>query len=57
MMTVFQLVEGMKGTINVLSKPNKGTSVILSFPIYKGKGEGTASSTPSQTTEVRPSLH
>ncbi|MGM0852696.1 MAG: ATP-binding protein [Bacillota bacterium] len=53
MMTVFQLVEGMKGTIKVLSKPNKGTSVILSFPIYKGKGKV---SSVKQTTEVRPSL-
>jgi two-component system, sporulation sensor kinase B len=55
MMTVFQLVEGMKGTIKVLSKPNKGTSVILSFPTYKGNGEGAASK-PAPTTEVRPSL-
>ncbi|WP_171050783.1 HAMP domain-containing sensor histidine kinase [Bacillus sp. BHET2] len=35
MMTVFQLVEGMKGTIKVLSKPGKGTTVILSFPSYE----------------------
>ncbi|MFI8575355.1 ATP-binding protein [Rossellomorea aquimaris] len=53
MMTVFQLVEGMKGTIKVLSKPGKGTSVILSFPIYKGKENLNS---VKQTTEVRPSL-
>ena len=53
MMTVFQLVEGMKGTIKVLSKPGKGTSVILSFPIYKGKENVNS---VKQTTEVRPSL-
>jgi two-component system, sporulation sensor kinase B len=53
MMTVFQLVEGMKGTIKVLSKPGKGTSVILSFPINKGK-ENVNNVKP--TTEVRPSL-
>ncbi|MDX8342514.1 HAMP domain-containing sensor histidine kinase [Rossellomorea sp. YZS02] len=55
MMTVYQLVEGMKGTIKVLSKPGKGTSVILSFPPYNKKEEETAS-TPARTTEVRPSL-
>ncbi|MBW3112387.1 HAMP domain-containing histidine kinase [Bacillus sp. MCCB 382] len=55
MMTVYQLVEGMKGTIKVLSKPGKGTSVILSFPPYSKKEEGTASN-PARTTEVRPSL-
>lgn len=53
MMTAFQLVEGMKGTINALSKPGKGTSVILSFPIYEGEGN-VKSIKP--TTEVRPSL-
>ncbi|MCA1060389.1 HAMP domain-containing histidine kinase [Rossellomorea aquimaris] len=54
MMTVFQLVEGMKGTIKVLSKPGKGTSVIMSFPTYqKEQKEQTA----KQATEVRPSLH
>ncbi|RBP00821.1 HAMP domain-containing sensor histidine kinase [Rossellomorea aquimaris] len=53
MMTVFQLVEGMKGTIKVLSKPGKGTSVILSFPIYKEEGNLNRM---KQTTEVRPSL-
>jgi two-component system, sporulation sensor kinase B len=55
MMTVYQLTEGMKGTINVQSKPGKGTSVILSFPIYKEEGEGTLAS-PTHTTKVRPSL-
>ena len=55
MMTVYQLVEGMKGTIKVLSKPGKGTSVILSFPPYNKKEEGTALN-PARTTEVRPSL-
>jgi two-component system, sporulation sensor kinase B len=55
MMTAFQLVEGMKGTIKVLSKPGKGTSVILSFPIYEEQGEGMVPN-PAQTTEVRPSL-
>ncbi|MCA1054056.1 sensor histidine kinase [Rossellomorea aquimaris] len=39
MMTVFQIVQGMKGSIHVQSKPNKGTSVILTFPIYQ---EGTS---------------
>ncbi|MGM0840166.1 MAG: ATP-binding protein [Bacillota bacterium] len=53
MMTVFQLVEGMKGTIKVLSKPGTGTSVILSFPIYKKEGNVNR---VKQTTEVRPSL-
>jgi len=53
MMTVFQLVEGMKGTIKVLSKPGTGTSVILSFPIYKGKENVNS---VKQTPEVRPSL-
>ncbi|MGF3104640.1 ATP-binding protein [Rossellomorea sp. DUT-2] len=53
MMTVFQLVEGMKGTIKVLSKPGTGTSVILSFPIYKKEGNVNR---VTQTTEVRPSL-
>ncbi|MGG1631052.1 ATP-binding protein [Rossellomorea sp. NRS-1567] len=53
MMTAFQLVEGMKGTIKVLSKPGKGTSVFLSFPIYKGKENVNS---VKQTTEVRPSL-
>ncbi|MFP3361920.1 ATP-binding protein, partial [Planococcus sp. SIMBA_143] len=43
MMTVYQLVEGMKGTIKVLSKPGKGTSVILSSPPYNKKEEETAS--------------
>ncbi|MBN8193487.1 HAMP domain-containing histidine kinase [Bacillus sp. NTK074B] len=55
MMTVFQLVEGMKGTIKVLSKPEKGTSVILSFPPYNKQEKGQIS-TPPSTTEVRPSL-
>ena len=53
MMTVFQLVKGMKGSINVQSKPGKGTSVTLSFPIYKGK---EAIKNVKHTTEVRPSL-
>ncbi|WP_179884974.1 HAMP domain-containing sensor histidine kinase [Bacillus sp. AFS015802] len=53
MMTAFQLTEGMKGTIKVLSKPGKGTSVILSFPIYEGE-ESVRSMTPS--SQVRPSL-
>ncbi|MEL3971968.1 ATP-binding protein [Rossellomorea oryzaecorticis] len=33
MMTVFQLVSGMNGTVKVFSKKNKGTSIILSFPV------------------------
>lgn len=33
MMTVFQLVDGMNGTVRVVSKKNRGTSIILSFPI------------------------
>ncbi|XXM72501.1 ATP-binding protein [Lysinibacillus sphaericus] len=33
MMTVFQLVDAMNGTVRVMSKKNKGTSIILSFPI------------------------
>ncbi|MGM0751696.1 MAG: ATP-binding protein [Bacillota bacterium] len=53
MMTAFQLTEGMKGTIKVLSKPGKGTSVILSFPIYEGERNP---SSLTQTTTVRPSL-
>lgn len=53
MMTVFQLIEGMKGTIKVLSKPNKGTSVILSFPIHEG--EAAENSIP-KTAQARPSL-
>ncbi|MCC5800807.1 sensor histidine kinase [Rossellomorea vietnamensis] len=55
MMTVYQLTEGMKGTIKVQSRPGKGTSVILSFPIYKEEGEGTLP-TPAHTSKVRPSL-
>ncbi|WP_377107743.1 ATP-binding protein [Rossellomorea sp. GCM10028870] len=53
MMTAFQLVEGMKGTIKVLSKPGKGTSVILSFPIHGGEEKVKS---VKQTTKVRPSL-
>jgi two-component system, sporulation sensor kinase B len=52
-MTVFQLVKRMKGTIKVLSKINNGTSVILSFPVYKGEGKHNNLHQPS---EVRPSL-
>ncbi|MGR3764542.1 ATP-binding protein [Rossellomorea sp. NS-SX7] len=33
MMTVFQLVDGMNGSVRVVSKKNKGTSIILSFPV------------------------
>jgi two-component system, sporulation sensor kinase B len=53
MMTVFQLVKRMKGTIKVFSKINNGTSVILSFPVYKGEGKHNNLHQPS---EVRPSL-
>lgn len=53
MMTVFQLIEGMKGTIKVLSKPNKGTSVILSFPIHEGE---VSERNMNGTAEARPSL-
>ncbi|MCA1065673.1 HAMP domain-containing histidine kinase [Rossellomorea aquimaris] len=52
MMTVFQLVEGMRGTIKVQSKPNNGTSVILSFPVHTQEQTAPAM-TPSK---VRPSL-
>ncbi|MCA1055828.1 sensor histidine kinase [Rossellomorea aquimaris] len=33
MMTVFQLAAAMEGTVKVHSKKNKGTSIILSFPV------------------------
>jgi two-component system, sporulation sensor kinase B len=42
MMTVFQLVDGMNGTVRVVSKKKRGTSITLSFPIsYRDYGKET----------------
>jgi two-component system, sporulation sensor kinase B len=36
MMTVFQLVDAMSGTVNVQSKEYQGTTITLSFPVVTG---------------------